>query len=156
MGEHTHTAVGRIVDMAEINARGNVFPREYSEEEIWANFKYWFERTLPVCEETGIKIALHPNDPPAPFYEGWHNLIHNSDCYRGAIKEVGASPYLGLKFCCGCWLEGGRAFGDLLQDLREFIGQKRVFTIHFRNVSSRCLILRRRCWKMGIWTCTRL
>ena len=41
-----------------------------------------------------------------------------------------------MKFCCGCWLEGGKAFGDILSDLREFVRDHRVLTVHFRNVSS--------------------
>ena len=42
---------------------------------------------------------------------------------------------LGIKFCCGCWLEGGKSFGDILSDLREFVRARRVLTVHVRNVS---------------------
>ena len=44
--------------------------------------------------------------------------------------------YLGIKFCCGCWLEGGEKFGNVLTDLADFVQQKRVHIVHFRNVSS--------------------
>ena len=44
--------------------------REYGEEEIWNNFKYFMDRALPVCEEAGVKLALHPNDPPVPSLGG--------------------------------------------------------------------------------------
>lgn len=136
VGEHTCGSVARIVDMNEILARGPAFDREYEEDELWENYKYFMERALPVCEEANIKIALHPNDPPAPKYEGCASLIYNAECYRKAIRLANNSPYVGLKFCIGCWLEGGDAFGNVLENLDEFIRQDRVFIIHFRNVSA--------------------
>lgn len=51
--------------MEEIASRNPSHGRVYSEEEIWYNFKYFLDRTLPVCEKAGVKMALHPNDPPA-------------------------------------------------------------------------------------------
>lgn len=38
--------------------------REYTEEELWENYEYFLEELLPVAEEAGIKLCLHPNDPP--------------------------------------------------------------------------------------------
>ena len=85
-----------------------------------------------------MRLSLHPSDPPYPMYEGYASLIYNSDCFRKAIKMADAIEpgVLGIKFCCGCWLEGGKAFGDILADLREFVRAGRVMTVHFRNVSS--------------------
>ena len=45
-------------------------------------------------------------------------------------------PYLGMKLCVGCWLEGGDAFGNVLDNIKYFVENKRVFAVHFRNVSS--------------------
>lgn len=137
VGEHTHGSVARIVDMDEINARPVMFDRVYEAEELWENFEYFLKAVLPVCKEANIKLAMHPNDPPTPMYEGCASLIHSADCYRRAIALADSIEpgYLGLKFCCGCWLEGGTAFGNVLDDLREFIRQGKVYTIHFRNVS---------------------
>lgn len=136
VGEHTNGAVGRIVDMAEIQGRKPAFDREYEEEELWENYKYFLSRALPVCKEANIRIALHPNDPPAPKYEGCASLIYSAEGYRKAIALADGSPYIGLKFCVGCWLEGGDAFGNVLEDLKTFIQQDRVFIVHFRNVSA--------------------
>ncbi len=136
-GEHTHGAPGRIVDMEEIYARKPVFGKVYTEEELWENFEYFLRAVLPVCRSSNIRLALHPNDPPAPMYEGCASLIYNSDCYRKAmaLADTIEPGYLGVKFCCGCWLEGGSSFGNILDDLREFVRMNRVYTIHFRNVS---------------------
>ena len=135
--ENTHGALGRTVQMDEILARPSKVARPVEEEELWEAFRYLLERALPVAQEYGMKLSLHPSDPPYPMYEGYASLIHSSDCYRRALKMAdGIAPgVLGIKFCCGCWLEGGKSFGDILADLREFVRARRVYTVHFRNVS---------------------
>ncbi|MCI6176324.1 mannonate dehydratase [bacterium] len=52
--------------MKEISGRPILNDREYESEEIWENFQYFLDRTLPVAEEFGVCMALHPNDPPQP------------------------------------------------------------------------------------------
>ena len=136
VGEHTRGAEGRIVDIGQLKTLDYSHGRQFSEKEIWDNFKYFLEKALPVCEEAGVKIALHPCDPPVPELRGIHSLIHCSDDYRRAFELAGDSPYLGMKFCVGCWLEGGMEFGNLFHDLEEFIGRNKVLSVHFRNVSS--------------------
>ncbi|MDF2871752.1 MAG: hypothetical protein K0R05_3327 [Anaerocolumna sp.] len=136
VGEHTRGAVGRIVDMDELNKRPLFFDREYEKEEMWNNFKYFMDRVLPVCEEADIRLALHPNDPPVPTLEGVCNLIQSAEDYKRAFDMVGNSPYLGMKFCVGCWLEGGDRFGNLLEDIKYFVENKKVHIVHFRNVSN--------------------
>ncbi|MBQ9265190.1 MAG: mannonate dehydratase [Clostridia bacterium] len=135
--EATHGALGRTVDMEEILRRPPVTEKTVEEAELWAAFHYLLERALPVAKEYGMKLALHPSDPPYPMYEGYASLIHSGDCYRKALKMADeiAPGVLGMKFCCGCWLEGGKHFGDILADLREFVRARRVLTVHFRNVS---------------------
>ena len=41
-----------------------------------------------------------------------------------------------MEFCTGCWLEGGQDFGDLFGAIRYFQEQKKIFIVHFRNVSA--------------------
>lgn len=137
VGRHTRGAVARLVDIDELKTHPNSHGRMFDKEEIWANFEYFLKAVLPVCEELDMKIALHPNDPPVPMLKGIHNLINSSNDYRHAFELSGNSPYLGMKLCTGCWLEGGDAnFGDLLADIEEFVGANKVFIVHFRNVSS--------------------
>ncbi len=90
---------------------------------------------LPEAEKAGVRLALHPNDPPVPDIGGIPCLIHNTDSYRQAFAKA-ESEWLGMEFCCGCWLEGGDAFGQILEDLRYFVRQKKVYIVHFRNISA--------------------
>lgn len=136
VGEHTREAVGRIVDIEELKTHPYSHGRLFTKEEMWENFKYWLDRALPVCEEANVKIALHPNDPPVDCLWGISNLITSAQDYKRAFELAGNSPYLGMKMCMGCWLEGGERFGNLLEDIDYFVKEKKVFIVHFRNVSS--------------------
>ena len=136
VGEHTRGSVSGIVDMEEIAKREASHGRVYSEEEIWDNFKYFLDRTLPVCEKAGVKMALHPNDPPAACVMGVPSLIYNSDGFKRAFELAGNSLYLGMKLCVGCWLEAGEQFGNLMEDIRYFVEQGKVLAVHFRNLSA--------------------
>ena len=40
--------------------------REFSKEEIWENFTYFIRKVAPVAEQLGIRIGIHPDDPPVP------------------------------------------------------------------------------------------
>ena len=122
--------------MAELDARPLTHGREYGEDEIWANFAYFMERLIPVAEEAGVRLALHPNDPPVPKLGGVPCLIQSWDSYKRAF-DVAGSRALGMEFCCGCWLEGGTAgFGDILDGIRWCAEQDRILLVHFRNISS--------------------
>lgn len=137
IGRHTRGGFGMYCDQHEILARPNAEERAYTQEEIWGNFQYFLDRVIPVCEETGVRMALHPNDPPLPCMAGIPSLIWNSDCYRRAIELAHGSKALGIKLCVGCWLEAGDAFGDLMADIKEFCEGERILCVHFRNVDAR-------------------
>lgn len=129
-------APARHVDMAEIRQRPFTHGRAYTREELWDNFAYFITRIIPVAEEAGVRLALHPNDPPTDeAMGGIPCLIHRFEDYERAYA-LANSPNLGMEFCCGCWLEGGAAFGDMLEAIRHFTAQKRIFIVHFRNVTS--------------------
>jgi mannonate dehydratase len=110
--------------------------REYSEEELWANYDWYLERILPVCEEAGVRMALHPDDPPVPVIGGIARLFRNFDGFRRAM-ESHPSPMHGLDFCHGCWSEmrGGEG---VLDAIGWFGRQGRIFYVHLRDVQGSC------------------
>jgi mannonate dehydratase len=111
--------------------------RYYTREEMWKTFGDFLERVIPVCEETNVRMALHPNDPPVPYLGGVGSLLMTADDYRRAFELAGDSPYLGMKLCTGCWTEGGLLFtNDMLGDIDEFVRRGKVFEVHFRNVTA--------------------
>lgn len=134
-GKHTRGEHAMICDLKELEKRPLAADRIYSQEEIWDNFRYFLDQALPVCEQSGVRLALHPNDPPVESLCGIPSLIWNTACYRKAFELAGNSPFLGMKMCIGCWLENS-SFGNLMEDIETFARQDKILVVHFRNVSS--------------------
>jgi mannonate dehydratase len=109
--------------------------RKYTEDEIWENFTYFIRQVAPVAEEAGVRIGIHPDDPPVPELGGIPRCIFSSfEGYRRAL-EIADSPNVGMCLCVGCWLEGGNLMGkDVFETIRYFAERKKLFKIHFRNV----------------------
>ncbi len=111
--------------------------RVYSQKEIWDNYAYFIKAVVPVAVAEGIRIGIHPDDPPVPELGGVSRCIFSSfDGYKRAL-EIADSPNVGICLCVGCWLEGGNLMGkDVLETIRYFGGQGRIFKVHFRNVNA--------------------
>ena len=111
--------------------------RDYAEEEIWSNFDYFVKALLPVAEEAGVKLSLHPDDPPIPTFGGIPRLFGTFEGFKRAT-EIADSPNIGVCLCVGCWLEGGAAgMGvDVVEAIRWFGERDKLFKVHFRNVSN--------------------
>ncbi len=82
-----------------------------TEEEMWANYTYFIKAVLPVAEEAGVKMALHPDDPPVPMLGGVARLFYKPDNFKRAWEINPTSEAWGLDLCLGCCSEmpGGAA-----------------------------------------------
>ncbi|MGA2610657.1 MAG: mannonate dehydratase [Terriglobia bacterium] len=111
--------------------------RVYSQKEIWDNYTYFIKAVTPVAEEVGVRIGIHPDDPPVPELAGVPRCIFgNFEGYKRAL-EIADSPNIGMCLCCGTWLEGGKLMGkDVLETIRYFGSRGKIFKIHFRNVNA--------------------
>ena len=109
--------------------------RVYTREEIWENFAYFIKQVAPVAEEAGVRIGIHPDDPPVPELGGIPRCIFSSyEGYQRAL-DIADSPNVGVCLCVGCWLEGGDLMGKGVVDtIHAFGEQKKLFKVHFRNV----------------------
>lgn len=131
--------IAREFDLDEFrnNVEENRFEREYSAEEMWEYYTYFVRAMLPVAEEAGVALALHPDDPPLAKMNGVAKLFVHYDGYHRAEEIAGGSPHWGLMFCVGTWSEGGDRMGkDVFEMIRDFGSRGRIFDVHFRNVSS--------------------
>ncbi|NLF00451.1 MAG: D-mannonate dehydratase, partial [Anaerolineales bacterium] len=111
--------------------------RVYSEDELWENYAYFIRRVVPVAEEANIFIGIHPDDPPVYPMGGIPRCIFGTfEGYQRAL-EIGNSPNIGVCLCVGCWLEGGDGMGaDVIEAIRFFGGQRKLFKVHLRNVTA--------------------
>ena len=111
--------------------------RKYTKEELWENYTYFIKQVVPVAEEVGIRIGIHPDDPPVPELGGVPRCIFgNFDGYVRAL-EIANSPNIGVCLCCGTWMEGGKYMGkDVFEAARAFAKMGKLWKIHFRNVTA--------------------
>ena len=111
--------------------------RVFSKEEIWENYTYFIRQVVPVAEAAGVRIGIHPDDPPVPVLAGVPRCIFgNFEGYRRAL-EIAASPNVGICLCCGTWLEGGKALtGKDPEEMIRNFGAAKIWKIHFRNVNA--------------------
>jgi mannonate dehydratase len=110
--------------------------RDYTDDQIWGTFTEFIQEVVPVAEEAGVRIGLHPDDPPVPSLGGVARIFRDFEGYRRAV-ELADSENFGLCFCVGTWAEGGAAMGkDVLEMIRHFGGAGRIFKVHFRNVDA--------------------
>ncbi len=140
-------ASGREFNMADPNKQGVwdgktwkeplSHGREFTQQEIWENFTYFIKQVAPVAEENSVRIGIHPDDPPVPVLAGVPRCIFgNFEGYRRAL-EIANSPNVGICLCCGTWLEGGKALtGKDPEEMIRYFGAKKIWKIHFRNVSA--------------------
>ncbi len=106
----------------------------YTEEQMWDNYAYFIKAVLPVAEETGVTLALHPDDPPVPMLGGVARLFYRPEGFYRAFELSGGSKAWGLDLCLGCCSEmvGG---AKNVHELISFFGPKgRITYIHFRDV----------------------
>jgi mannonate dehydratase len=105
--------------------------RTIDHEQMWANYTYFIKAVLPVAEEAGVKLALHPDDPPVPELGGIARLFYNHEGFRRAMEDIGPSPNHGIDFCMGCFSEMGQG---PIESLRYFAERGKVFYVHLRDV----------------------
>ena len=111
--------------------------RAFSEDELWDAYSYFVRQVVPVAEEAGVYIGVHPDDPPVYPLGGVPRCIFGS--FEGFVRalEIADSPNFGMSLCVGSWLEGGVAMGrDAVETIRYFGGQHKLFHIHFRNITA--------------------
>ena len=112
--EHPHGTVGPVTD-----------------DQLWARFAAFLEEMLPVAEEAGVKLALHPDDPPLPVLRNTARLVHAPDGYQ-RVLDLNASPANTMEFCIGTLSE--MAGGDIYEMVDRYSRTGRIAYIHFRNV----------------------
>jgi mannonate dehydratase len=112
--------------------------RVYTEDELWDNYAHLMREIVPVAEEEGVFIGVHPDDPPVYALGGIPRCMFGTfDGYKQAM-EIADSPNIGVCLCVGCWLEGGvEGMGNTPVDaIRHFGSKGQLFKVHFRNVSN--------------------
>ena len=113
-------------DIADID---NNVPLKLSEEQLWDNYAYFIRAVMPAAEAAGVKMGLHPDDPPLSPLFGFSRILTSADAYRRAMA-LSDSPSHGITFCQATFRTMGE---DVFKLIPEF--GKRIFFLHFRDVT---------------------
>ncbi len=100
------------------------------EERMWENLEYFLKGVVPVAEEAGVKLAMHPDDPPLSPLRGIGRIMRSLDGFQRLLDLV-PSPVNGLTFCQGNFT---LMTDDLPAAIRHFGKQGKIFFVHFRDV----------------------
>lgn len=106
------------------------FGRAYHDEELWAALQAFFDDVVPVAEQAGVRIALHPDDPPVPSLRGVPHLLRSVDALERAML-LHPSSSLGLDLCLGTVSEMGE---DPVAAIRRLGAGGHIAYVHFRDV----------------------
>lgn len=100
------------------------------EEDLWANLKYFLERVLPVAEEAGVRMGMHPDDPPRSPMRGIGRIIRTPEAFERLVELV-PSEMSGVTLCQG---NVALMTDDVPKVIRDVGGAGKLFFVHFRDV----------------------
>jgi mannonate dehydratase len=99
-------------------------------DEMWTNITYFLKAVIPTAEKANVRLALHPNDPPAPVSRKSQQIMGSVAGWKKLITLVN-SPSNGITFDCGVTREMGE---DPVEVCRYFASRDRINHVHYRNV----------------------
>jgi mannonate dehydratase len=103
---------------------------QVSEEDLWENLGVFLRGVIPVAVDAGIKMAIHPDDPPRSIF-GLPRIVKNrADLDR--LLAIADVPENGLTLCSGSL--GADLKNDIPALVREFGKRGRIHFAHLRNV----------------------
>ncbi|ABW02639.1 mannonate dehydratase [Caldivirga maquilingensis] len=104
--------------------------KEYgvTHEKLWNNLREFLEYIVPIAEQSNVKIAMHPDDPPIPEFRGIPRIMNSIESFEKLLILV-RSDYNGITLCQGNFT---LMTDDLPSVIKRF--RDRIFFVHFRDV----------------------
>jgi mannonate dehydratase len=103
-------------------------------EQLWQRFAGFLRAVVPVAEEAGVRLALHPDDPPMPTLRDTARLVYQPDLYQ-RVLDIYPSPHNGIEFCVGSIAE--MTDGDVYDAADRYSRQGSICYVHLRNVKGK-------------------
>lgn len=104
--------------------------KSVQEDDFWCNLEYFLKAVIPAAERAGIKMAIHPDDPPWSVF-GLPRIITNEQSLERLVGLVN-SPSNGIALCSGAL--GADSRNDIPALVRRFGRMGRIPFSHVRNV----------------------
>jgi mannonate dehydratase len=101
-----------------------------SATDLWTRYERFLKAVVPAAEQAGVRLAVHPNDPPPPLYRGVEQILGSVDGLK-RVCEVVRSPANGITLDTGVTREMG---ANVIDAIRWFCARDQINHVHFRNV----------------------
>ena len=102
--------------------------------QMWENYTYFLKAVLPVAEEAGVTLALHPDDPPMESLGGVARIFKSVDDFKHGHELAHGSPAWALDLCLGCCSEMPGGAANVRAMIEHFGPLGRIAYVHFRDV----------------------
>jgi len=99
-----------------------------SAKQVWENYKWFISEVMPAAEQAGVRMGLHPDDPPVPVIEGIGRYFISPEAIEEAMS-LSDSPSHCLTFCQGTYFTMG---ADVPAFFRKW--KDRVAFVHLRDI----------------------
>lgn len=104
---------------------------EVTREELWQRVADFLAAMVPVAEESGVRLAAHPDDPPMPTLRDTARLVYQPRYYQ-RLLDLQPSPANALEFCIGSLAE--MTEGNIYDVVDQYSRQDAIAYVHLRNV----------------------
>ena len=111
-----------------------MYGEQMDEENMWACLEYWIKAVTPVAEEEGIRLGIHPEDPPVEDRGGVPGLLRSFGAFK-RLMSFYDSDYNAIEFCQGTFSEMPN--DDIYEMIDYFGSRNKILYVHFRNVSGK-------------------
>jgi mannonate dehydratase len=125
---------GEIWNMTYAEGIPGKYIEGINSEMLWERLSWFLAEMLPVAEEAGVELALHPDDPPMPMLRKTPRLVYQPELYQKAINLYD-SPSNKLDFCMGSVQEMSE--GNLYDAIDAYASQGKISYAHVRNVKGK-------------------
>jgi mannonate dehydratase len=105
-----------------------------SHDELWRRFNGFVEEIVPIAEQAGVRLALHPDDPPMPTMRRQPRLVYQPFMYQRALDAM-PSPCNALELCVGTLAE--MTEGNVYDAVDRYSRQGKIAYVHLRNVKGK-------------------
>jgi mannonate dehydratase len=117
----------------DANAQPGAVP-PVTHDELWRRLGEFLKDIVPVAEEAGVRLALHPDDPPMPTMRGQPRLVYQPHMYQ-RVLDLNPSAANALEFCLGTLAE--MTEGNVYTAVEEYSRQGKLAYVHFRNITGK-------------------
>jgi mannonate dehydratase len=117
----------RLADVGAQTLRHDETP--IAREQMWDNLEHFLRKVLPAAEAAGVRLAMHPDDPPLSPLCGLERIMDREESFD-RLLSISPSAANAITFCVGC-------FAELGSDLLKLIGRyrNRIACVHIRNIA---------------------